>query len=118
MQTCAERTWDSRSVTKYTVVYIKLLNQFPSGIALPLSGLSSLSFLNSSLPNFQVKLIPKERNGICRKLLIVKLGPNKVVRCFTYSLNGLVAVRARLAFLFQNRFRKSKLSMVNDRHLP
>ncbi len=43
------------------------------------SGFSGFSFLKSSFPNFQVKLIPTERKGIFLVLLIVKLGPYKTV---------------------------------------
>ena len=57
---------------------LKICQPYPSGVA-PGSLLSSFSFLNSNLPNFQVKLIPIERIGTLRSVLTLKFLPDNMV---------------------------------------
>ena len=72
------------------------------------------SLLNSNLPNFQAKLIPIDLKGTLRRLLVTKPGPKSSVCWLMYLLKKLFAVRAILAFLFQNCFLTARLYDVKE----
>src|SRR5436190_14283090 len=85
-----------------------------SGGGFKFSLLFSFSFLNSNLPNFQVKLIPTDLKGTLRRLLVTKPGPKRSVCWLTYLLKKLFAVRAILAFLFHSNFLTARLYDVKE----
>ena len=109
-------SWYSKQLTQPASELLKLIKQYPPIIKTRYStgpfrllSFSALSFLNSSLPNFQVKLRPTERKGILRLLFTERPGPYKVTVWLMYALKKLLAVNARLPFLFQNCFLTARL---------
>ena len=79
-----------------------------------LSLFGSFSFLNSSFPNFHVKLTPIDLKGTLRTLVVTKPGPNKLTSWLMYLLKILFAVSAMLAFLFHNCFLTAMQYDVNE----
>src|SRR6476619_1880139 len=79
-----------------------------------LSLAGSFSFLNSNLPNFQVKLMPTDLKGTLRTLVVTKPGPKRLTSWLMYLLKMLFAVSAMLPLLFHNCFLTAMLYDVNE----